>query len=93
MGCLCKAVVVLIVMFTYLLTYFSPVLISPEYLESPLILDPVSRKNVAKTSFRIEDVKECLGWAFDFLQEQKISYDKNFSMARTLNLVYELLSI
>lgn len=60
-----------------------------EYLDAPIIIDPTTRKNVAKNSFRIEEVKECLGVGFDYIQNQKIEYDKR-STKSSMNLIIEL---
>jgi hypothetical protein len=69
--------------------YISPILMTNEFLDSPMIIDPTTRKNVAKNSFRIEEVKECLGQGFDYIQNQKIEYDKR-SKKSTMNLIIEL---
>ncbi len=60
-----------------------------DYLEGPIIVDPITRKNVAKNSFRIDEVKEALGNGFDYIQEQKIKYDKK-SIKTSMNFVVDL---
>lgn len=70
---------------------FSPILISTEYMDSPFIFDPITKKNVSKNSFRIKEVKDSMGWAFDYLQTQKIQHDKNCNAYKHLNLINELL--
>ena len=60
-----------------------------EYLESAMIIDPTTRKNVSKNSFRIEEVKDSLGSGFDYIQSQKIQYDKRCTKPNT-NLIYDL---
>lgn len=62
-----------------------------EYLESPIIIDPTTRKNVSKNSFRIEEVKDSLGYGFDFIQNQKIQYDKRCTKSN-INIINELFS-
>ena len=60
-----------------------------EYLDGPIIIDPITRKNVAKNSFRIDDVKDALGQAFDFLQNIKIQFAQDALMVFLLK--YQLL--
>ena len=60
-----------------------------DYLEGPIIIDPTTRKNVAKNSFRIEEVKETLGIGFDYIQDQKIKYDKR-SIKSSINFIIDL---
>jgi len=55
----------------------------------PVILDPLTRKNVAKSSFRIEDVKESFTVAHTYLNEQKLKFDKN-DLKHSNNLIFEM---
>jgi hypothetical protein len=61
-----------------------------EYLDGPIVIDPITRKNVAKNSFRIDDVKDALGQAFDFLQNIKIQFDKGSSKFNEKNFILDL---
>ena len=61
-----------------------------EYLEGPIIINPITRKNAAKNSFRIEDVKEAFGLAFDYVQGIKIKFDKCSSKLQDKNIVHEI---
>lgn len=61
-----------------------------EYLEGPIVIDPITRKNVAKNSFRIEDVKEAFGSAFDQIQNLKIQYDKSSGKFENKNFIKEM---
>lgn len=61
-----------------------------EYLDGPIIIDPITRKNVAKNSFRIDDVKDTFGQAFDFLQNIKIQFDKGSSKFNEKNFITDL---
>lgn len=62
-----------------------------DYLDAPHVIDPITRKNVAKNSFRIEDVKETFGVAFDFIQNIKIQYDKTLNKDQNQNFITEFL--
>lgn len=61
-----------------------------EYLDGPLIVDPITRKNVAKSSFRIDDVKEAFGSAFDQTQQLKIQFDKSNGKFNGKNFITEM---
>ena len=77
-------------MFVIDLNNFSPILMTNEYSEGPVIIDPITRKNVAKNSFRIEDVKEAFGMAFDFIQNIKLIFDKSSVKTLKENIIMEL---
>ena len=47
----------------------------------PCILDPITKKNVAKNSFRINDVKYSFCLAFDKLCKHNINYNLNEGMS------------
>lgn len=68
---------------------FNPILMTNDFLEVPIVVDPTTRKNVAKNSFRIEEVKEVFSLGFDYIQEQKIKYDKR-SIKSTMNFIIDL---
>jgi len=53
-------------------------------------LDPVTGLNVAKNSFRIEEVRESFAAAYDILNNLKILFDKK-DLPNSSNVVYELL--
>ena len=61
-----------------------------EYSDGPIIINPITRKNVAKSSFRIEDVKDSFGLAFDYIQELKLLFDKNPTKLQEVNVITEL---
>jgi len=57
----------------------------------PIILDPTnSNHNVAKQSFRIEEVKNLFSNAHDYVSMLKMSFDKK-EMNNDSNVVYDLL--
>lgn len=62
-----------------------------EYLETiPVIIDPNTGKNVAKNSFRIEEVRDAFSYAYDHLNNSKLLYDKK-DLSSSTNLVIDLL--
>ena len=70
---------------------FSPFVFSNDYLETiPVILDPLTRLNVAKNSFRIEEVREAFSTAYDFLNMKKISCDKK-DLPQFCNVIFDLM--
>jgi hypothetical protein len=60
------------------------------YESSPVIIDPIFGHNASKSSFKIDEVRESLGRASNFLNEYKINYDKNASDINK-NIIYDLL--
>jgi len=56
----------------------------------PVILDPITSINVAKNSFRIDDVKEIFKKGFEALKSNKVEYDQN-SCIKTENIIYQVL--
>ena len=56
----------------------SPFIVNDVYEQSPIIFDPLSYLNASKSSYRIDEVKESLSKAHDYLNEYKIKYDKKF---------------
>jgi len=70
---------------------YSPFVITNEVLETiPIILDPVTGLNVAKNSFRIEEVRESLAAAYENLNSFKLSFDKK-DLPSSKNVVFDLL--
>ncbi len=70
---------------------FSPFVFTNDFLETfPVIIDPVTGLNVAKNSFRIEEVKEALSNAYDHINKHKILFDKK-DLANSTNVVLNLL--
>ena len=61
------------------------------YDKSPVILDPLSYLNAAKSSFKIDEVKECFAEALDYLNMIKLKYDKIDFGASNSNIIYDLL--
>ncbi len=55
-----------------------------------MIIDPVTRLNVAKNSFRIEEVRESLSNAYDILNKNKIIFDKK-DLPNSTNIIFDLL--
>jgi hypothetical protein len=53
-------------------------------------LDPVTGLNVAKNSFRIEEVRESFAAAYDMLNNFKLSFDKK-DLPSSTNVVFDLL--
>lgn len=56
----------------------------------PIIHDPLNYLNVAKNSFRINEVKEIFSNAFDILQKNKIDLNDEDCYFDNNNLVYDL---
>lgn len=56
-----------------------------------MILDPLSYNNASKSSFKIDEVKECFAEALDFLNMIKLKYDKIDMSANSSNIIYDLL--
>ena len=57
---------------------FSPILRYNNVLEVyPCILDPITYLNVAKNSFRINEIIDLFAKSFDFINQIKIKFDKN----------------
>ena len=55
------------------------------------IADPIRQyHNVAKQSFRIEEVKNYFAFAFDYLMNSKLLYDKN-ELGNSSNIIFGLL--
>ena len=54
----------------------------------PIIHDPLNYLNVAKNSYRINEVKEIFSNAFDLLRNSK--FELNDSSQNNDNLVYEM---
>lgn len=64
---------------------------SNEFLENrPVIIDPVTGLNVAKNSFRIEEVRESFSQAYDYFNNNKILFDKK-DLSMTTNVIMELM--
>lgn len=59
------------------------------YETSPIILDPLSYHNAGKSSFRIDEVKDTLSSALNYLNFSKIKYDKVDSDSNR-NIIYDL---
>lgn len=75
----------------FIFNFFSPFVIANEVLENiPVILDPVTGLNVAKNSFRIEEVRESLAAAYDILNNHKLLFDKK-DLPNSTNVVFDLL--
>ena len=55
-----------------------------------MILDPITGLNVAKSSFRIEEVRESLAAAYEILNNYKILFDKK-DLPSSTNLAFDLL--
>jgi hypothetical protein len=53
-------------------------------------LDPLTGLNVAKNSFRIEEVRESFSNAYDFLNTKKISFDKK-DLPSFCNVIFDLM--
>ncbi len=69
----------------------SPFNFTNDYLETiPVIIDPVTGLNVAKNSFRIEEVRESFSQAYDFLNKYKILFDKK-DLPNTTNVMLDLM--
>jgi hypothetical protein len=56
----------------------------------PFIIDPVTGLNVAKNSFRIDEVRDSFSIAYDYLNQCKILFDKK-DLPNTTNVVLELM--
>ena len=56
----------------------------------PIIHDPLNYLNVAKNSYRINEVREIFSNAYDFLQNRKIA-NWDYLCENKNNLIYELL--
>jgi len=70
---------------------FRPFVFSNDYLETiPVILDPLTGLNVAKNSFRIEEVRESFSKAYDYLSMKKISFDKK-DLPTFCNVIFDLI--
>lgn len=64
---------------------------SNDYLDNiPVILDPLTGLNVAKNSFRIEEVREAFSLAYDFLNMKKLSFDKK-DLSPNCNVIFDLI--
>jgi hypothetical protein len=71
--------------------YISPFLFENQYYEKcPIILDPLNFHNVSKSSFRIEEVRECFSKSYDYLIEIKYKYDRKDS-DNNRNIIFDLL--
>ena len=57
----------------------------------PVILDPITSFNVGKTSFRIDDVRECILKGFEVLIKNTLQYEQNQNKMKTENYLYYLL--
>lgn len=69
----------------------SPFVKLPNVLECiPCIIDPNTKNNVAKSSFRIMDIKESFSVAYDKLSMMKIFYES--SKEGEKNILNELLN-
>jgi len=53
-------------------------------------LDPLTGLNVAKNSFRLEEVRESFSKAYDFLSMKKISFDKK-DLPAFCNVIFDLM--
>jgi hypothetical protein len=56
----------------------------------PVIIDPIYGHNAAKSSFRIDEVRESLSRASGYLNDYKIKYDK-YAYDLNKNIIYDLL--
>lgn len=60
------------------------------YDSSPIILDPLSYLNASKSSYRIDEVRECFAEALSRLTKLKLKYDKIDNNSNS-NIIYDLL--
>ena len=58
------------------LPYLETLLKRYNYGKSIVIIDPLTRVNASKSSYKIEETQETFSEAFDFFQNEKIKYDK-----------------
>jgi hypothetical protein len=69
----------------------SPYIYDTQYYEKcPVILDPLNYHNVSKSSFRIDEVKECFLKAYEYLIQIKYKYDRKDS-DNNRNIIYDLI--
>jgi len=74
--------------FKILKLIFSPFIFTNQcYDNCPIILDPINYHNASKTSFRIDEVKDFFGKAYDYLIYTKMNNNKR----ELNNIIYDLI--
>lgn len=69
----------------------SPYIYDTQYYEKcPVILDPLNYHNASKSSFRIDEVKECFSKAYEYLIQIKYKYDRK-DCDNNRNIIYDLI--
>jgi hypothetical protein len=72
--------------------FYSPFIVTNDILEQiPLILDPITYLNVGKSSYRVDEIKQCMSKTFNSIYSILFNYNMSInSQEKTTNMLHSL---